>query len=384
VRHEDPNGDYRESPEDYRLMVRVDPQQKGDFKRYTMLGYEGLDDDGDGRVNEDGPGGYDPNRNWPGDWQPNYIQRGAGDFPLSLPENYSVAKFILARPNIAAVQSYHNSGGMILRGPGAEYVDYERGDIRVYDQIAERGEKILPFYRYLVIWSGLYTVHGGTVNWTADDLGIISFTNELWTSRNYYQRDERASQEERLEFSDYLMFGQTYVPWKKLDHPVYGEVELGGWAKMTGRVPPPFYLEEMCHRNFAFTMYHAEQMPLIELRDVEVKSLGGDLWRVRVDVHNRRLIPTTTAQAAKREYGPRDFVEISGDNIKVVAGGTLRDRFTAPFHFVEHKPHKLWIDNGIPGDSFRTFQWIVAGTGPATIRFSSARAKDVRTIVHLR
>ena len=384
MRHEDPNGRYRESPEDYRLMVYVDPQQKGDFKRYTRLGSEGIDDDGDGRVNEDGPGGYDPNRNWPGDWQPDYIQHGSGDYPLSIPENYSVAKFILARPNIAAAQSYHNSGGMILRSPGAEYTNYARADIRVYDKLAARGEQILPYYRYLVIWSGLYTVHGGTINWTADDLGIISFTNELWTGSKYYMKEERASQKERLDFNDHLMFGQTYVPWKKFNHPVYGEVELGGWTKMTSRVPPSFHLEEMCHRNFAFTMYHAKQMPLIEMRDIEVKPLGGNLWRVRVDVHNRRLIPTTTAQAAKREYGPRDFLEISGPALKVVAGGTLRDRFTAPFEFVEHQPHRLWIDSGIPGDSHRTFQWIVEGSGQAKIRFTGPRAKDVETTIDLR
>jgi hypothetical protein len=384
MRREDPNGRYRESLEDYRLMVYVDPQQKGDFKRYTPLGPEGIDDDGDGRVNEDGPGGYDPNRNWPGDWQPDYIQYGSGDYPLSIPENYSVAKFILARPNIAAAQSYHNSGGMILRSPGAEYTDYARADIAVYDKIAARGEQILPYYRYLVIWSGLYTVHGGTINWTADDLGIISFTNELWTGNKYYMKQEDASQKERLDFNDHLMFGQTYIPWKKFDHPVYGEVELGGWTKMTNRVPPSFHLEEMCHRNFAFTMYHAEQMPLIEIRDIEVKPLGGNLWRVRVDVHNRRLIPTTTAQAAKREYGPRDFIEISGPALNVVAGGTLRDRFTAPFEFVEHQPHRLWIDSGIPGDSYRTFQWIIEGTGQAKVRFAGPRIKDVETTIELR
>ena len=386
MRREDPNGRFRESPEDYRLMIPVEPNAKGDFKRYTRLGSEGIDNDGDGRVNEDGPGGYDPNRNWPADWQPNYIQRGSHEYPLSLPESKAVADFILARPNIAAVQSYHNSGGMILRGPGAEYVKYSGRDIGVYDKIGRRGEKILPFYRYMIIWKDLYTVHGGFVNWTAEDLGIISFTNELWTGRKYYpqNKESRASQKQRLDFSDHLMFGQTYVPWKKFKHPVYGEIELGGWAKMTSRVPPPFYIEEMCHRNFAFTMYHAEQMPLIEMRNAEVKSLGGDLWRVRVDVHNLRAIPSTTAQSAARNYGPRDFLEISGPNLRVVAGGTVRDRFSAPFQFVEHNPHKLWLERGIPGEGFSTFQWIVTGRGDAQARFSSARARDVELTVTLR
>ena len=45
---------------------------------------------------------------------------------------------------------------------------------------------MLPYYRYLVIWSGLYTVHGGFIDWTNDDLGILSFSNELWNSGQYF------------------------------------------------------------------------------------------------------------------------------------------------------------------------------------------------------
>ena len=56
------------------------PGTKGD---YVILGFEGLDNDGDGQVNEDGPGGYDMNRNWPADWQPSYVQNGVDG--LSVP-----------------------------------------------------------------------------------------------------------------------------------------------------------------------------------------------------------------------------------------------------------------------------------------------------------
>ena len=85
-----------------------------------MLGGEGLDNDGDGQVNEDSPGGYDMNRNWAWDWQPNYIQFGAQEYPFSLPETRAIAAFVTEHPNIAAFQSYHNAGGMILRSPGRE------------------------------------------------------------------------------------------------------------------------------------------------------------------------------------------------------------------------------------------------------------------------
>ena len=100
------------------------------------------------------------------------------DYPFQLPEAKAVNDFLMAHPNIAGVQSYHNNGGMILRGPGAEWQgEYPRADVAVYDELGRQGERMLPYYRYLVIWSGLYTVHGGFIDWTNDGLGMLSFSN---------------------------------------------------------------------------------------------------------------------------------------------------------------------------------------------------------------
>src|SRR5205085_9685579 len=74
MRRLDPNGAWRVSPEDQRLMVPLQPDEKYEGPRYTLLGEEGIDNDGDGLINEDGPGGYDLNRNWPAGWQPDGVQ----------------------------------------------------------------------------------------------------------------------------------------------------------------------------------------------------------------------------------------------------------------------------------------------------------------------
>lgn len=135
------NGRYKLDPDDPRLLIRVKPGEVGDW---DMLGSEGIDNDGDGRVNEDGAGGYDPNRDWGSDWQPSWIQGGARPYPFQLPESRAVRDFILKHKNIAGVQTFHNYGGMILRGPGDKKVSYARGDLRVYDEIGKQGEKISP------------------------------------------------------------------------------------------------------------------------------------------------------------------------------------------------------------------------------------------------
>ena len=63
----------------------------------------------------------------------------------------------MKHPNIAAAQSYHNAGGMILRGPGGQedVGTYNAQDVRVYDFIAKKGEELIPGYKYLVVYKDL-------------------------------------------------------------------------------------------------------------------------------------------------------------------------------------------------------------------------------------
>lgn len=74
MRRRDPVGRWKRHPQyPDQLLVPVGPDEHGEFQ---LLGMEGLDNDGDGRVNEDPAGAYDMNRNWAYDWQPRYVQGG--------------------------------------------------------------------------------------------------------------------------------------------------------------------------------------------------------------------------------------------------------------------------------------------------------------------
>jgi len=390
MRKKVPYGNFKQDPEDPRIMIRVKPGEKGD---YIFLGYEGIDNDGDGRINEDPPGGYDPNRNWPSlDWQPNYVQRGAGEFPLSNPESYAVTQFLLAHPNIAGVQSYHNSGGMILRGPGSKDVHYPGADARVYDYIGKTGEEILPFYRYMIIYKDLYPARGGFVTFTYETLGIFSFTNELWSSKQYYdknpQKDKRnwyaTTSKERLKYDDLVDFGENFIEWKPFKHPTYGNIELGGWRKMTNRINPPYTLPELCHRNMAFTLFHAEQMPKISIPKTEVKKLGENTYQIYVTIANDGVIPTISQQAAKNHIFRPDLLIIRGKNLKVISAGKVRDRWLNHVLPVKHRPERILISNGIPGLSDLTYQWIVSGKGKTVVTLDCLKGGRVEKAILLK
>lgn len=387
-------GTHRLDPEDDRFLIPVGPGERGDW---IFLGSEGIDDDGDGRVNEDPVGGYDPNRNWGSDWQPNYIQGGSMNYPFELPESRAINDFMMEHGHIAGLQSFHNSGGMILRGPGAAWQGtYPQDDIRVYDELGEQGERMLPYYDYLVIWRGLYTVHGGSIDWQNDGLGIVSFSNELWNGGQYFnspllqqqQQDPDSpisGQESRYFFDDFLEFGDQFVDWAPFDHPEYGEVEMGGWKKLSGRVNPRFMSMELFHRNMAFTLWHADQMPLMSMGDAEVERVQGDVWRVRVPITNERLIPTITVRARENNVVRPDLITVDGGVDIITAGWVENIHVDGPLDRIDQDElDRILVRSGHPGRTTRVLEYFVRGSGSFTVTYDSVKGGTVSRTVQLR
>lgn len=393
-KHVPGQGTHRLDPEDDRFLIPVGPGETGDW---VLLGSEGIDDDGDGRVNEDPVGGYDPNRNWGSDWQPNYIQGGSMNYPFELPESRAINDFMMANPHISGVQSFHNSGGMILRGPGAAWQGtYPQDDIRVYDELGEQGERMLPYYNYYVIWRGLYTVHGGSIDWQNDGLGIVSFSNELWNGGQYFNSPLLQAQQGDLDspisgqqgryfFDDFLEFGDQFVDWAPFDHPEYGQVEMGGWKKLSGRVNPRFMSMELFHRNMAFTLWHADQMPLMRMGQAQVERVQGDVWRVRVPITNERLIPTITVRARENHVVRPDLITVDGGVNVITAGWVQNVHVPGPVDRIDQQElDRIMVRSGHPGRTTRVLEYLVRGSGSFTVTYDSVKGGTVSTTVQLR
>jgi len=290
-------------------------------------------------------------------------------------------------PNIAAFQSYHNFGGMILRGPGREGGILHRGDDRVLKMIADKGEKMLPFYRSMIIHKDLYTVWGGEIDWVYGAQGVLGFTSEIWTLRSLFKTSPPATQsrEQEAMFLKYVLLNDGMVPWKPYDHPTYGPIEIGGRKKQWPRTPVSFLLEEECHRNMAFTLYHADQMPLMSMAEPQVEKLGGDLFRMLVDVRNERVIPTILERAQDNKMVRPDRLTVEGD-IEVIAAGWVANKFRPgpTQHSDQGQLHRIMIRSGHPGRTTRTIEYLIRGSGKVTIGYSSVKGGSVERTVRLR
>ena len=376
MRRRNPHGKWIVDNMDPRRMIRVPDDEFGD---YEILGYEGIDNDGDGEVNEDRTGYYDPNRDWAYNWQPDYIQRGAMPYPFYTPENLAVHDFVIAHPNIAGAQSYHNYGGMILRGPAQkDFLEtYTPEDERVLSTIGETGDKILPGYKYLILWKDLYPAYGSELDWFYGGRGIYVFSNELFTTSEYFGKENLSRDEEQkqdYDFDRYLLFGDAFVNWHPYHHPQYGDIEIGGFKKNFGRPHPGFLLESDAHRNMAFTLYHAYQTPKLDIDTVEVRDAGNGLSEITVTIVNQRMTPTRSGQDQKHEIDPRDRITLGG---ATALGKMIVTDESLDITEVQAGDPSVITLPSIPGMSEVKVRWVVKKTKHFTVSVNSVKGGRV-------
>jgi hypothetical protein len=293
----DPNGRMKKSEDDPRILVRKQPGDTGtEFFRSVS---EGIDNDGDGRLNEDGIGGLDLNRNFPRNWELQYLQGGAGAFPLSEPETYATIEFLNEHRNITSIVHNHTSGGFVYRLPStADPSTFPPDDL---DLILTLGDKYTELTGRPVRRS--YTTperhrYGTLISWAYWDMGVIGWVPEYWPGiQKDYDGDSTTSEAERLRFDDEELDGKYFIEWEQYDHPEFGTVEIGGWRRMfTSQNPPSELLEQECALQVPWILYLAGQSPLLEMTRPKVTPFGTNRFQVEVTVSNSGFQPTNLTE----------------------------------------------------------------------------------------
>lgn len=178
MRYRDPEGEWMVDPDEPRLLRKAD-RNKGETGLYRLV-LEGRDDDGDGLIDEDGPGGVDLDRNWPHFFEPGVP--AAGPHALSEPETRALAEFVLARPNIRAALVYGRNDNLVnvpkgqARGPsGRDYRDLHPDDVPLYEKLGEK-YKAISGYKTL---AGAKP-EGALYAWLYSQQGLPTFAITPW------------------------------------------------------------------------------------------------------------------------------------------------------------------------------------------------------------
>lgn len=356
MRIEHPDGGWRISQKDPRLMVRRRPEDReGQFYRLhteglimkrTEAGYQAAYD---GRAIGPDPGGpyareraFDFNRNYPTNWQPQHRQPGSGRYPFDREEVRALARFWVEHPNIGAAMSYHTYSGMNLR-PSPLVADEKLNpfDLRMYKLIGEACSRITGYptvsvYDYFTMdYRPERLDVGSWLEWCYDERGVQGFEMELWAwpyitgvPKRPFKELKNLSDEQREEealmqllWNDRELGGAGFSLWQPFDHPQLGGVEIGGWdSKYVIQNVPPKLLQQECHKNCLFTIQHALALPRLEIGEIRVEQVAARCFKLAVQVNNRGLLPTHVTEVALQLKQSRP-VRVSLEGECELAGG---------------------------------------------------------------
>jgi hypothetical protein len=135
----------------------------------------------------------------------------------------------------------------------------------------------------------------------------------------------------------------------------------------------------------AFTLFHADQLPMMRMGDAQVESMGGGLFKVRVSFENERLVPTIMDRAMATKAVRPDLLTAEG-NVEIVAAGWVVDpNRPGKTQIIDQKDlSRIMIRSGHPGRTTRTIEYLVRGSGTLDVTYSSVKGGTVSTTVSVR
>lgn len=400
MRLSDPNGDWKISSLDPRLMEKRSPVEYGG--QYYRLLPEGLLDNYDGYLINLArpPEGLDFNRNFPYEWRTEGEQHGAGPYPASEVEVKTIVDFIAQHPNINLAITYHTFSRAILRSFSNKPDDaMETEDLWVTKKIGKIGTEITGYRCVSTFHDFKYhpkeVTTGAFDDWMYDHLGVFAYTIELWDLPDesgikerkfieWFQDHPHEDDLKILQWIDEHGEADAYIPWYTFNHPQLGKVELGGWNEMyTWRNPPPAFIGAEAKRNLPFAIALGHMLPRLSIHTLEVKSLGNQDYHIQLVVQNNGFLPSyTSIQAKKRKAVRPARVELTLPKAAKLISGKQR----VELGNLEGRSNKFEVaavSGASPTDHRARTEWVVHAEpgSELVLQISSERAGTIRRTV---
>ena len=280
--------------------------------------------------------GLDFNRNYPYGWYNEVRQSGAGYYPLSNPENKAVVDFVLKHPNIGAVLTMHTSGGVLLYPPGTKHEkDGDPTDMKIYKTIGKMATKEMD-YPCINIFDNfnkdqVFFPSGAFDDWCYQDQGIYAYTMELWDLKkhigkpvDWFNKEEPTIEDMMDTYNKMIKFSEendldAFKPWTKIDHPQFGEVEIGGFNhKFLLQNCPCKFLKEEVEKATKFSLRYLLALPKLNIEDTTVTKLATNIYKVEAVVANDGYMPTYLSNEAKK-LKKDESIKVTIENCKVLS-----------------------------------------------------------------
>ena len=382
MRQEDPGGKWTES-ERYPGILRRAESAKGEGGKYRLLP-EGIDNDGDGEINEDGLGGVNPGHNFPHNFE--HYTDSDGLWAGSEEESRAVMRFAFDHPEIAMMLVFDRSNTLLNIPPDNKQGGANKGKYKVPERYAKQlgvdpqtelplgeitqmlrelwsspnltedrvrrilggGAMVNPDKQDLPYWKEISSIYGdfldsagieteridppglppGSIEeWSYYQYGVPTFAMDFWTlpkPKPENEEDKPKSEDndevEEWERALYEFSPEAFLRWEEFQHPDLGKVEIGGVIPYAETVAPAAMVAGLIDAQLPFVEELAGRLPKLTFGGYEVEKRNGGHWKVKVWVKNEGYLPYPTYQGKRSKRPVPAVVTLEGGKFEIIEG----------------------------------------------------------------
>ena len=366
MRVESPIGDYKIHPDDPRVLIKADAS-KGEKGKYLLL-TEGIDNDKDGLLNEDGEGGIAFNKNLT--YKHNTFAAGAGDYPASEKETRALLNFLYDAFNVYAIISFgsnNNLSSPVAFNPAAAkeriLAGYLEPDAKANSMVSELYNKITGTKDA----PKTSPAGGDILSWGYFHYTRYSFSTPGWWVPKV--KPDTTKKEKAFTIEDpaanYLRWAQqqgitnTFTEWKTVSNPDYPnqKVEVGGLDPFVMINPPYKMVADIVKKHTEFLVKLANQQPEIDVLNLKTEKLGNGLTRISLDVINKGGLSTHSKLGERSYFLKKLKVAVKTVDKQEVVGG-----------------RKITLLSSLDASASQSFNWLIKGTGKLAIEIGCPTA----------
>lgn len=366
---------------DPRILRKAEPI-KGEKAVYVEEA-EGLDDDGDGAFNEDGPGGVNLNRNWPFKWTE--FEPETGVWPTGEPETLALVKFAVEHPELVAVLTYSLNDNL-RADDSRKDAGIDGGDAPFFADLTKLYNQAIAPPKTAEGKDGPpppaldrsgATTDGALAEWAYHQFGVLGLSARPWSGPEIPAPAEGqpappADGEARwLYWNDKVANGAAFVPFREIDHPKLGKIEIGGWKPGVRLNPPADRVGELAKSQTAFVADLLKKVPALAIPAAKAEAKGGGVFQITATVENAGAWPTALAQGLRTRTAAPVMVRLKLPEGAKLLGGKAIDR----------------VESLAGNGGRQEFRWLVlapAGAKTIAVEAETPKAGRVRKDVDLK
>lgn len=140
-----------------------------------------------------------------------------------------------------------------------------------------------------------------------------------------------------------------FINWQTVDHPEFGEVEVGGFSPYAVNNPPASQIAALGEAHAKYAVWLAGLYADIKIAKTEVVNHGGGIFTIKAEVENTGFLPTALNHGVVSRSVKPTMVQLEVDP-KTIISGNAKTNFFQSLAGSGNREKYEWLIKGKEGD----------------------------------